>query len=551
MEALMFDTNNTTTPESQEPGQDLSHSLIRDEVTGEMREMTWQELGLNDPADTHKRVYSEQHNSGAIAQASELVERYQANKGMVKDAIPENAKVISTGYKARPLQAKLHRSLNRFNVLVCHRRFGKTVFAINELIDQAIRNPLHNPHYAYIAPTYGQAKKIAWDYIKEFANMIPGYEAREGDLAINIFRQEIRDKDGTLIKPADKITIWLLSAENPDSLRGLYLDGVILDEYGDMNPVIWTQVIRPALSDRFTESLKIEGCPRQGWAIFIGTPKGQNHFYERHEFAIENPKNWYGVIYKASETDLIHKEELDDAKAEMSDDEYNQEYECDFNAAMTGAYFSKFMINAEEEGRIGDFPYIPGQGVATFWDLGIADSMAIWFVQKVGSKYRVIDYLEEHGKGMDFYLKELQNRPYIYSRHHFPHDANNRELISGTARIDTLRTMGFYPADVVPKVHLKADAIHAVRMKLPLCEFNLRTCQQGINALRNYQRDWDPKHKIFKKNPKHDWSSHGSDAFQTFARGVNEHLSFVMFGEWMGSSEENSEADTDYNPHEY
>lgn len=486
---------------------------------------------------------------GGVVENAELVKRFKSRKGLIKKAIPANAKVIKTGYTPRPLQAKLHRSFRRFNVAVCHRRFGKTVLAINELLDQAVRNPLHNPQYAYIAPTYGQAKKIAWNYLKEFAGDIPGMIVREGELAVIIHRQAVIAEDGTLIKKADKITIWLLSAENPDSLRGLYLDGVILDEYGDMNPIIWSQVVRPALSDRFTMSLELDDCPIQGWAIFIGTPKGQNHFFDRYEYAKENPKNWFAAIYKASETNIIHPDELEDARNEMSDDEFNQEYECDFNAAMTGAFFSKLLIQAEEEGRIGDFPFIPGAAVATFWDLGIADSMAIWFIQKVGSKYRVIDYLEDHGKGMDFYIKELQMRPYIYARHHLPHDANQRELSTGTTRMDTFQTMGLYPIDVVPKVQKKADAIHAVRQKLPLVEFNEMTTRQGVSALKNYQREWDAKAKIFKKDPKHDWTSHGSDAFQTFARGVNDEMSFIMVGELVSMMD--TQAETEFNPYNY
>lgn len=512
-----------------------------------MEKDTWQDFNLNNPKDVIEKAVKEQE--GSIVENTELVQRFKKAPQMVKKAVPQGVDLISTGYVPRPLQQELHKAFNRFNVIVAHRRFGKTVLAINELIDQALRNPLHNPQYAYIACTYGQAKKIAWNYIKEFTGMIPGVEMREGDLAVIIHRQEIRDEQGNLVKRADKITIWLLSAENPDSLRGLYLDGALLDEYGDMNPIIWTQVIRPALSDRFTLGLEVAGCPTQGWAIFIGTPKGQNHFYERYQYAKENPKNWYAAIFRADKTGIIPDSELEDAQNEMTDDEFAQEFLCDFNAAMTGAFFSKFMIQAEEDGRIGDYPYDPSHAVATFWDLGIADSMAIWFVQKIGAKYRVIDYLEDHGQGMPHYIKQLQLRPYVYSRHYMPHDANQRELSTGTTRMDTFQGMGLYPIDVVPKVHKKADAIHAVRQILPLCEFNAPAVGRGLDALRNYQREWDAKNRIFKKDPKHDWTSHGSDAFQTFARGVDDVLSFIMVGEMYSMMD--SQAETSFNPYDY
>jgi hypothetical protein len=168
---------------------------------------------------------------------------------------------VAIPYVPRPFQAVLHAGLKRFNLLVCHRRFGKTVFSIMEMIDRGLRNDLRNPQYAYIAPTYGQAKRVAWEYLKYYCSHIPNAKANEAELRIDIMREHV---DGS----KDKIRFMLLGAENPDSLRGIYLDGCILDEYAQCPPAIWGEVVRPALSDR------------KGWAIFIGTPKGQNHFHE-------------------------------------------------------------------------------------------------------------------------------------------------------------------------------------------------------------------------------------------------------------------------------
>jgi phage terminase large subunit len=528
------------------------HSLAN-EVGASVLHIDIDELSPEELADI-KRGHEKQkeEDKGAWATRQEQIKRFKSDKGLVLDAIPEEATVIETGYVPRSFQAELHRKVKRFNVLVCHRRFGKTVFAINELIDQALRNPLHNPHYAYIAPTYGQAKKIAWEYFKEFAGGIPGINFHEGELRMTIDRPEIRREDGTLVKRADKITCWLIGAENPDSLRGMYFDGVILDEYGDMNPIIWSQVVRPALSDRFTESREIENCPTQGWAIFIGTPKGQNHFYERYQYAIKpEASHWYGMIAKASETKLVPHEELMDAKAEMSEDEFNQEYECDFNAALQGAYFSKQMLDVEESNRIGDFPYHPGYPVATFWDLGISDKMAIWFVQKLptSGRYRVIDYWEEDGKGMDWFIKELNRADYTYSRHHMPHDIEQRELTTGTTRKDTCISKGLNPIDTVPRVPQKSDAIDAARSIIHLCEFNEKTTIQGIRCLKNYQREYDTKNRVFKKTPRHDWASHGADAFQTFARGVKDESSFSCYADYMESLPDT--ADTGYDEYNY
>ena len=203
----------------------------------------------------------------------------------------------STGYMPRKLQQYLHNNLKRFNVLVCHRRFGKTVFSINEMIDRGLRNQLHNPQYAYIAPTYKQAKMIAWEYIIDYTRNIPGVEVNKSELSITIHRQGAKDKDGEWTKKPDKIKFILLGADSPDSLRGLYLDGSILDEYAQCDPIIWGQIVRPALADR------------KGWAIFIGTPKGQNHFYHRLKKAETNSTGtWFTAIFKASETGILDQE---------------------------------------------------------------------------------------------------------------------------------------------------------------------------------------------------------------------------------------------------
>lgn len=408
----------------------------------------------------------------------------------------EGVTEIDLGYTPRPFQAQLHNKLKRFNVLVCHRRFGKTVFSIMETIDKAFRNERKNPQYAYIAPTYGQAKRVAWEYFKDFAGKIPGTKAHEQELRIDIPRPD----------RGDKIRFMLLGAENPDSLRGIYLDGVILDEYAQCDPTIWGQVIRPALSDRL------------GWAIFIGTPKGQNHFYDIYNAAL-GLRNWYVAIHKASETQVVDAGELEEAQATMTDEEYEQEYECSFAAALTGAYYGKYMNQLEQKKQITRVPYDPAVPVDTFWDLGISDSMAIWFIQYVGNEVHVIDYIEEAGKGLEHYVKELKAKPYVYDQHYIPHDGAARELGTGRTRQETLLDLGLR-TNIVPR-QMIADGIHAVRMALPKCWFDRDNCAKGIAALKNYQRKWDSKNKMFMDRPLHDWSSHGADAFRVFGMVFN------------------------------
>lgn len=400
---------------------------------------------------------------------------------------------IETGYTPRVLQEKMHSALKRFNVIVCHRRFGKTVFSVNEMIDQALRCKRKDPQFAYVAPTYGQAERIAWDMLKSFTKDIPGIEYNQAKLMCTIPRPHMNDR----------IKFFLLGAENPDTIRGMYLDGAILDEFAEMDPRVWGQVIRPALSDRM------------GWAIFIGTPRGQNHFYDIHQVALKNESgNWYTVVYKVSQTGIIPPEEIKGMKAEMSDEEYEQELECSFTAALIGAYYGKIINEIEEAGHLAKVDHDPALLVDTFWDLGVGDTTAIWFIQQYRQEIRVIDYLEMGGEGLPYYAKKLKEghrAKYNYRDHHWPFDGASRDLSTGKERSTTMRELGVRVT--VAKRHSIEDRIDATRRMLPKCYFDREKCERGIQALKNYQRKWDAKNKIFLDKPLHDWSSHGSDAF--------------------------------------
>lgn len=433
-------------------------------------------------------------------------------------------KKIATGYSPRAHQHFIHQRLKRFNVLICHRRFGKTHLVVNEIIDQALRCTKKNPQYAYIAPTYGQAKRIAWDIIKEYTRMIPGIEYHEGELRVTIPRPWL----------GDQIKIILLGGETPDSIRGIYLDGVIMDEYAECDPRVWTQVVRAALTDRM------------GWAIFIGTPKGMNHLFDVLEVAKRNPGNeWFYAIFKASETQIIAASELEQSRAIMSEDEYNQEFECDFAAALVGAYYGKEMARAEKDNRITRVPYDKAVPVSTYWDLGIGDSTAIWFMQCVGrGEWHAIDYLEDSGKGLDYYAKELKQMDYYYERHVLPHDGRARSLETGRTRIETLEALGIKPVDVLER-HPVEDGINAARVIMSKVWFDAQKCERGINALKNYQKKWDSKNKIYSNAPLHDWTSHGSDAFRAFAMGRVDRVGGVIIGQG-NQSDLPRQAETDY-----
>jgi phage terminase large subunit len=426
----------------------------------------------------------------------------------------ENIQEIRIPYEPRPFQSVLHQSLSRFNLLVCHRRFGKTVFSIMEMVDRALRNDRQNPQYAYIAPTYGQAKRVAWEYLKYYCSFLPDAKANEADLRIDV----VRDRpDGT----KDKIRFMLLGAENPDTLRGIYLDGAILDEYAQCPVSLWGEIIRPALSDR------------KGWAIFIGTPKGTNHFFEMYQIArqlMQDGKNWFAAVYKASETGVLDDEELDDARATMSPEEFEQEYECSWSAALKGAYYGEYINQMEAEGRITNFALDPNYPIRTVWDLGISDSMAIWMYQIVGREVRIYDYFEDSGKGLEHYVHEIQRRGYLLDHrgHALPHDGAAKELGTGKSRQEQLEIYGIR-AHVLPR-HGFADGIHAVRtlLKRPTVYIHRTNCARGVDALRNYTRKFDRAKGLFLDQPNHNWASHGADAFRYLALDLDDPHSSIM-----------------------
>ena len=402
------------------------------------------------------------------------------------------AEVIEIAYKPREQQLAIHDLMDskRFGVVVAHRRMGKTVSAINHLIKDAVLNQRDAPRYAYIAPTYGQAKRVAWDYLVKYVEPLGGTQ-NITELRVDFWGRRIQ----------------LYGSDNPETLRGQYFDGVILDEIGDQNPKIWTDIVRPALADR------------KGWCLFIGTPKGHNHFKELRDRA-EKEDGWGLLEFKASETGVVDDTELKAAKNEMGEDKYRQEFECSFDAAVEGSYFGQILNELEAKKHMQEIPREELSRTFTAWDLGMGDSTSIWVAQLVGTEVRLLDYYENHGVGLDHYVKWIRDNDYEKAEHILPHDVRVRELGTGKSRMEMLEEAGLQ-IKIAPRMSLD-DGIQAVRRLLPRCWFNVPKVQIGLNCLRNYRRDYDEKRKIFYERPLHDWSSHGSDSFRYLALGLDE-----------------------------
>lgn len=401
---------------------------------------------------------------------------------------------MQLSYSMREQFARYHARTQRWAVLVCHRRSGKTTATVNDLILKACRPGRPDARYAFIAPYFSQAKDIAWGFVKKYSEPLWSGEPNETELRVDFI-------NGARIR--------LYGADNPDRLRGLGFDGVVCDEFADWRSGVWDEVVRPTLLDR------------QGFATFIGTPKGKNEFYETYQRAKEDDR-WFRMLLKGSDSNLIPLEEMEHLKATMDSDAYNQEIECSFEASLKGSYYSEEMERGYREGRIGRVPVERTSKVHTAWDLGYSDSTAIWFIQAIGKERRLVDYYEASGVGFDHYAKVLNEKGYVYGDHYFPFDVQAKMLGMDQDRITTLKRLGI-EVSVVPQGNIQ-DGINAVRSLLGAAWIDEARCEKGIECLKAYRKTWDDRKKVWADKPLHDWASHGADALRTFATGfINKH----------------------------
>jgi phage terminase large subunit len=372
----------------------------------------------------------------------------------------------------------------RWSVIVAHRRAGKTVACIRDLLTRALATKKTAARFAYIAPYYSQAKQTAWDYLKLYSRDLAA-KVSESELSVELF-------NGSRIR--------LYGADNPDALRGIYLDGCVMDEFADMRPSVWGEIIRPLLADR------------KGWAVFIGTPKGRNAFFELYQSAKDDP-DWFALVLRASETGLIDAAELADAKKAMSDSQYEQEFECSFEAAIIGSVYGKDITRARSAGRIGRVPWEPSKLVFTAFDIGYGDSTAIWFWQVMGNEPRFIDFYESNGEPITHYLGVLKRKEYNYDTLWLPHDAEtNGKFATGKSIAEIVRENGF-KVRIAPNLSLE-EGINQGRLLLARALIDEKLCTAGIEALASYRWDYNERLDELKSIPVHDWASHASDAWR-------------------------------------
>jgi len=398
---------------------------------------------------------------------------------------------IELGYKARDAFEPFHKRKQRFGCIVAHRRAGKTVASILDLIDAALRCSKSEPRFAYIAPYYAQAKDVVWTYVKQYTRGIPGATINESELRVDF-------PNGARLR--------LYGADNYDRMRGIYLDGVVMDEFADQPPQAWREVIRPALADR------------QGWALFIGTPKGRNAFYDVYQQATKSPE-WFDLKLKASETSLIVPAELEAMRAQMSANEYAREMECDFDAAIEGAYYAEEIAKARTDGRIGFVPEDSHLIVRLFADIGgtgaKADNFTFWAQQCVGLEIRWTNHYEVQGHPIAAHLNWMRSQGYNPDRCkiYLPHDGSTQDRVFDVSYESAFKDAG-YTVEVIPNQG-KGAAINRIeqgRRLFPRMRFDEEKTRGGVDALIAYHEKRDEKRGI-GLGPNHDWASHSADAF--------------------------------------
>ena len=400
-------------------------------------------------------------------------------------------RTIVIPHMPREHQAQLSalRKLVRFFIANIHRRFGKTVWAINEIIDDVLQCKLPKPRGAYIAPFRTQAKQIAWEYLKDYTRPIPGMKFNESELRADF-------------PTGARITLY--GADNYNSLRGIYLDSVVLDEVAQMAPSLWTKVIRPTLSDR------------KGRAIFIGTPFGMmNIFYRLYEKALDLA-DWARITLAADDTKVIEQEELDALKREMAVEEYEQEYGCSWSAAIKGAFFGRQMAEIEEAGQITSVPYDEAHPVVTTWDLGVSDSTVVWYLQLIGAQIRALRCEAFQGMKLKEIIEKVGSHGYTFSQHIAPFDINVRELGEGSRIRQALKLGIKFDVAPGPRECSRQSGINAVRTGLARCWFDRELCADGIEALKGYRTEYNELRMVYSTNPLHDWCSDYADSLRYF-----------------------------------
>lgn len=376
---------------------------------------------------------------------------------------------VKVPYRPRPHFLALHASRARFIFIVAHRRAGKTVALVNHLIRAASNNARSHPppRYAYIGPSFDAAKDLVWSYLKHYTSPLPGVDFREGEL--------------TCLLPNGATIRLYGGALAYERMRGIYLDGAVLDEYPLLHPSAFTSVVRPCLADY------------QGFAIVSGTAAGEDHFHALKLRAEDDP-DWdvFEIPVTATGADALSPDEVGEMRKDMAADEFAREMLCSFEAPVAGAYYEEALNALQTQGRVCKVPVDLNTGVVTSWDLGMRHLQVVWLFQVAGRELHWVDYIEGNGKSLSHYAGLLalkaKTHGFNYRAHLLPHDVEVRELATGFSRRHELTGLLAEPIITVPN-HSTEDGITVTRGSLGISWFDETACRKGLARLRAYRRN--------------------------------------------------------------
>lgn len=388
-------------------------------------------------------------------------------------------------YTPRSQFMAFHNRKQRWAALNTHRRAGKTVAVVNDLIVGTLECQKYRPQLAYVGPTYGQAKRVAWNYLKDYAAPYLLRPPQEAELKLTLKNEG---------------TIYVLGADNADSLRGMYIDGVVLDEYALFRPTVFPQIIRPALSDR------------HGWAAFVSTPRGKNLFYDVCSQAKKEPADWFSLELPASTSGIIPESELIELRKDLDPEEYAQEYLCSFDSALKGAIYANEVNEVFVDGRVKPHLYDHNLPTHVAFDLGFTDStVAVYWQQSHFGEIRIVACEVTQGQSIFSHIERLTSFEGALGDIWLPHDARAKNLQTGLSIIEQFLKEGFRP-NIVPN-HKVRDRISATRKLFPRFYFDQDSTEDLLEALKGYRRKYDDRKLQFEDQPLHDWCSDYADAF--------------------------------------
>lgn len=408
----------------------------------------------------------------------------------------------------RPLWDYLERGGKRA-IAAWHRRAGKDDVLLHRTAVAMFERPAS---YWHCLPEFEQARKAIWTAVN------PHTGKRRIDEAFPPEIRESKDEQSMFLRLKNGATWQLIGSDRYNNLVGAGVAGVTFSEFALANPSAWG-FIRPMIEEN------------NGWAAFISTPRGRNHFKSLLDMAMASP-SWFAEVLSVHETGALTPEQIEESLAEyialygedVGRAQFEQEYECNFNAAILGAFYAREMAAVRREGRIDQIEALPDRPVHRAWDIGVRDDTSIWWFQVVGTQIFILDCYTASGGGVDHYAEVIEQRRQENGWRNgvdfVPHDARVKEWGTGRTRVETMQAYGLKP-QLVPLAS-KMDGINAVRRTLPRCVFHPRTEETGVAALEQYRREWDDERKAFKATEVHDWTSHLADAFRYLALSWRE-----------------------------